>query len=93
MNIFKELFAKLYIAREHMTSEYRLQKRLDCLEEQILFLMNNTLDIGNVRHATGFLRLRQEINLALMRIIDAVAQKKKHSMLDQLWNPSWSRAA
>lgn len=76
MNIFKELLAKLHIAREHMTSEYRLQKRLDCLEEQILFLMNNTLDIGNVRHATGFLRLRQEINLALMRIIDAVAQKE-----------------
>ena len=24
MNIFKELLAKLHIAREHMTSEYRL---------------------------------------------------------------------
>jgi hypothetical protein len=29
MNIFRELLAKLHIAREHMTSEYRLQKRLD----------------------------------------------------------------
>ncbi len=75
MNIFRELLAKLHIAREHMTSEYRLQKRLDCLEEKILFLMNNTLDIGKIRHATGFLRMRQEINLALMRIIDAIARK------------------
>ena len=29
MNIFRELLAKLHIAREHMTSEYRLQKRLN----------------------------------------------------------------
>ena len=75
MNIFKELFAKLHIAREHMTSEYRLHKRLDGLEAKLLLLMDNTLDITKISPATGRLRLRQEIEVQILRIVDAVATR------------------
>ena len=53
MNIFRELLAKLHIAREHMTSEYRLQKRLDALEDKLLLLMDNSLDITKIKPAMG----------------------------------------
>lgn len=75
MNIFKELFAKLHIAREHMTSEYRIQKRLDALEDKLLLLMDNSLDITKIKPATGRARLRQEIQVQILRIVDAVATK------------------
>ena len=73
MNIIKELFVKLHIAREHMTSEYRLQKRLDSLEDKLLLLMDNSLDITKIKPAMGRLRIRQEINLTIMRILNAIA--------------------
>ncbi len=75
MNIFKELFAKLHIAREHMTSEYRLQRRIDSLEDKLLLLMDNSLDITKIKPATGRARLRQEISVQILRIVDAVATR------------------
>ena len=75
MNILKEFFAKLHIAREHMTSEYRLQKRLDALEHKLLLLMDNSLDITKIKPAMGRLRVRQEIGLQILRIVDALATK------------------
>ncbi len=75
MNIFKELFAKLHIAREHMTSEYRLQRRIDSLEDKLLLLMDNSLDITKIKPATGRMRLRQEISVQILRIVDAVATR------------------
>ena len=75
MGILRELFAKLHIAREHMTSEYRLQKRLDALEDKLLLLMDNSLDITKIKPATGRTRLRQEIQLQILRIVDAIATK------------------
>ena len=75
MNIFRELLAKLHIARDHMTSEYRLQKRLDGVEAKLLLLMDNMLDITKIKPATGRARLRQEIQLQILRIVDAVATK------------------
>ena len=75
MGILRELFAKLHIAREHMTSEYRLQKRLDALEDKLLLLMDNSLDITKIKPATGRARLRQEIQVQILRIVDAFATK------------------
>ncbi len=75
MNIFRELLAKLHIAREHMTSEYRMQKRLDGVEAKLLLLMDNMLDITKIKPATGRMRLRQEIGVQILRIVDAMATK------------------
>ena len=73
MNIFKELFAKLHIAREHMTSEYRLHKRIDGLEDKLLLLIDNSLDITRIKPATGRLRLRQELGVQILRLLSSLA--------------------
>ncbi len=77
MGAINVLLGKIHILREHLTSEYRLVRRLDQIDEKLLFIMENLIDITHVKKASGMLRLRQEINLALMRIIDAVARKNQ----------------
>lgn len=74
MMIANAIVDKIRIFREHFTSEYRIQRQLKQVDSKLLFLMDNILDIGSVKPAFGELRLRQEINLAIMRIIDFVAR-------------------
>ncbi len=75
MNIFGELFAKLHIAREHMTSEYRLREDIRKLDNKVRLLMDNTIDIRMLKPATGGIRLRQEIGIQILRAVDALATR------------------
>ncbi len=75
MNIFRELLAKLHIAREHMTSEYRLQASIEKLDAKMKLLLDNSLEIRTLKPASGRLRLKQEIELQMLRMLDAVARK------------------
>ena len=81
MNILSDLFAKVRIVRNHLTMEGRMTEALRRIDGKLRLLLDNQLDIRAVHPAEGRLRLRQEILLLILRIIDAIA--KRHGL--QCW--------
>ena len=81
MSIRSDIFAKVRILRDHLTMEHRMREALRRIDGQLRLLLDNQLEIRSVRPAEGRLRLRQEIELLILRIIDAIA--KKHNI--QYW--------
>ncbi len=75
MRILSDLFAKVRIVREHLTMEPRMRESLRRIDGKLRLLLDNQLDIRAIQPAQGRLRLRQEINLLLLRIVDAIAKR------------------
>lgn len=75
MSILSDLFAKVRIVREHLTMEPRMRESLHRIDGKLRLLLDNQLDIRAVRPAEGRLRLRQEIELLILRILDVVAKR------------------
>ncbi len=75
MNILADLLAKVQIARSHITMEGRISEKLRRIDGKLRLLLDHQLDIRAVHPAEGRLRLRQEVNLLLLRIIDVIAKR------------------
>lgn len=75
MSLLSELRAKIGILRDHVTMEPRIRESLRRIDGKLLLLLDNQLDIRSVRPADGCLRLRQEIGLLILRIIDTLAKR------------------
>ena len=75
MSLLSEFRAKIGILRDHVTMEPRIRESLRRIDGKLLLLLDNQLDIRAVRPAEGRLRLRQEVELLILRVLDAVAKQ------------------
>lgn len=75
MSLLSDLLAKASILRRHITMESWLRESLRRIDGKLLLLLDHQLDIRAIHPAEGRLRLRQEVNLLVLRIIDAIAKQ------------------
>ena len=68
---------RLGILREFLYSGVSLNRRLDLVDAKLRLLLDETVDIRHLKPAAGSLRLRQEICLQILRIVDAIARRNR----------------
>ena len=77
MTFFSDILAKLRILRKHVTMEGRVLEALRRVDGKLLLLLDNKLDIRSIPPAKGCLRLRQEVALLILRIVDVIATNNR----------------
>lgn len=65
---------RIGIIREHLYSQVPIRKSLDQIDDKLLLMMNHMLDIQKIQPATGKLRLWQEAEFQVLRLLHAIAQ-------------------
>lgn len=66
---------RLQILRDHWYSHIPFNEKLEAIDGKLRILLDQLVDIRSVKPATGRLRLRQEIGVQILRIVDAVATR------------------
>lgn len=66
---------RLQILRDHLYSHIPLDDRMSKIDDKLLLLLNQTVDIRQLKPATGKLRLVQEVGIQILRILQRSAQK------------------
>lgn len=74
MSIFR-ISERLRILKDHFYSHIPMGETLQRVDDKLLLLLNNTVDIHHIQPAVGKLRLRQEICLQILRVVDLIARK------------------
>ena len=66
---------RIQILRDHWYSHIPFNEKLEKIDDKLLLLLDQLVDIRSIKPATGRFRLRQELNLAIMRILNAIAEQ------------------
>ena len=66
---------RIQILRDHWYSHIPFNEKFEKLDDKLRLLLDQLVDIRSVKPATGRLRLRQEIGVQILRIVDAVATR------------------
>ena len=66
---------KLLTLREHFYSHVPIEEKLNLLDDKLLLLLNQTVDIRELKPATGTLRLIQELEVQILRLLALYASQ------------------
>lgn len=66
---------RLQILRDHYYSHIPFGEKLSLIDDKLLLLLNQTVDIRELKPATGTLRLIQELEVQILRLIALYADK------------------
>ena len=66
---------RIQILRDHWYSHIPFNDKFEQIDGKLRLLLDQLVDIRSLKPATGRLRLRQEIGVQILRIVDAVATR------------------
>ncbi len=69
------IIERLQILREHFYSHIPIEEKLGLIDDKLLLLLNQTVDIRELKPATGTLRLIQELGVQILRLLALYASQ------------------